>query len=60
VCEIIQGKLWLGNAGDARNWAAVVDAGVEAAAISIVQGGSPDDKLRSIVTGYPHDVSPQL
>ena len=31
-----------------------------AAALSIVQGGSPDEKLRDVVTGHPHDVSPQL
>ena len=33
---------------------------VVAAALSIVQGGSPEEKLREIVAGQPHDVSPQL
>lgn len=33
---------------------------VVAAALSIVQGGSPDDKLKEITTGHPHDVSPHL
>ncbi len=31
-----------------------------AAALSIVQGGSPEEKLKQIVAGRPHDVSPQL
>ena len=33
---------------------------VVAAVLSIVQGGSPDEKLKEIVAGHPHDVSPQL
>jgi protein-tyrosine phosphatase len=33
---------------------------VAAAALSIVEGGSPDDRLREIALGHPHDVSPQL
>ncbi len=33
---------------------------VVAAALSIVQGGSPDEKLKEIVAGHPHDVSPHL
>jgi hypothetical protein len=33
---------------------------VVAAALSIVQGGSPEDKLKEIVAGHPHDVSPHL
>ena len=33
---------------------------IVAAALSIVHGGSPDDKLKEIVAGHPHDVSPQL
>ena len=33
---------------------------VVAAALSIVQEGSPDEKLKEIVTGHPHDVSPHL
>jgi protein-tyrosine phosphatase len=33
---------------------------VIAAALSIVQGGSPEEKLQKIVSGHPHDVSPQL
>jgi hypothetical protein len=33
---------------------------VVAGALSIVQGGSPDDHLRTVVLGHPHDVSPQL
>ena len=33
---------------------------VVAAALSIVQGGSPDERLKEIVAGHPHDVSPQL
>jgi protein-tyrosine phosphatase len=33
---------------------------VVAAVLSIVQGGSPDEKLRQVVAGQPHDVSPQL
>ena len=33
---------------------------VVAAALSIVQGGSPEERLRQVVAGHPHDVSPQL
>lgn len=33
---------------------------IVAAALSIVQGGSPEERLRQIVAGHPHDVSPQL
>jgi protein-tyrosine phosphatase len=33
---------------------------IVAAALSIVHGGSPDDKLKEIVAGHPHDVSPHL
>jgi hypothetical protein len=33
---------------------------VVAAALSIVQGRSPDEKLKEIVAGHPHDVSPHL
>ena len=33
---------------------------VVAAALSIVHGGSPEDRLREVVAGHPHDVSPQL
>ena len=33
---------------------------VVAGALSIAQGGNPDDHLRSVVLGHPHDVSPQL
>jgi hypothetical protein len=33
---------------------------IAAAALSIVQGGSPEDKLKEIVAGHPHDVSPHL
>jgi predicted protein tyrosine phosphatase len=33
---------------------------VVAAALSIVEGGSPEERLREIVAGQPHDVSPQL
>jgi hypothetical protein len=33
---------------------------VVAAALSIVQGGSPEEKLKEIVAGHPHDVSPHL
>jgi hypothetical protein len=33
---------------------------VVAGAVSILQGGDPDDRLREIVLGHPHDVSPQL
>jgi hypothetical protein len=33
---------------------------VAAGALSIYQGGNPDDHLREIVMGHPHDVSPQL
>jgi hypothetical protein len=33
---------------------------VAAAAMSIAYGGSPDERLREIVSGQPHDVSPQL
>ena len=33
---------------------------VVAAALSIVQGGSPEEKLKEIVAGYGHDVSPHL
>ena len=33
---------------------------IVAAALSIVQGGSPDEKLKEIVAGHPHDVSPNL
>ena len=33
---------------------------VAAAAISILHGGSSDDRLREITMGHPHDVSPTL
>ena len=33
---------------------------VVAGAMSIVQGGDPDDRLREVVMGHPHDVLPQL
>jgi protein-tyrosine phosphatase len=33
---------------------------VAAAALSIVQGGSPEEKLKEIAASRPHDVSPQL
>ena len=33
---------------------------IVAAALSIVQGGSPEDRLKEIVAGHPHDVSPHL
>jgi len=33
---------------------------VVAAALSIAQGRSPEEKLREITVGQPHDVSPQL
>ena len=31
-----------------------------AAALAIVQGGSPEENLKEIVAGHPHDVSPHL
>jgi len=126
--EIIPGRLWLGNAGDGRDPARLLEAGITAvvnvaveepspslprtmtfchfpimdgaqecegvlaaaiqtlvsllrnhvpvlvhcgagmsrspavvaAAMAIVEGGSLDDRLRQIVAGQPHDVSPQL
>ncbi len=33
---------------------------VAAGALSILRGGNPDDHLRSVALGHPHDVSPQL
>ncbi len=33
---------------------------VVAAALSVAEGGSPNDRLREVVTGHPHDVSTQL
>jgi len=33
---------------------------VVAAALSIVQGGSPEERLKEVVAGHPHDVSPQV
>ena len=33
---------------------------VAAAAMAVVWGGDPDDRLREIALGHPHDVSPQL
>lgn len=33
---------------------------IAAAALFVVEGGSLDDKLRQIVAGHPHDVSPQF
>jgi hypothetical protein len=33
---------------------------VVAAALSIFQGGSPEDRLKEVVAGHPHDVSPHL
>jgi hypothetical protein len=33
---------------------------VIAGALSLYEGGTPDDRLRQIALGYPHDVSPQL
>jgi hypothetical protein len=31
-----------------------------AAALSITEGGSPEEKLQQVVAGHPHDISPQL
>ena len=31
-----------------------------AAALSVARGGTPEDWLRDVVSGYPHDVSPRL
>jgi protein-tyrosine phosphatase len=33
---------------------------VVAAALAVFQGGSPEDRLKEVVAGHPHDVSPQL
>jgi protein-tyrosine phosphatase len=33
---------------------------VAAAALSIVRGASPEEELKEVVAGHPHDVSPQL
>jgi protein-tyrosine phosphatase len=33
---------------------------VAAAALAIVEGGSPEERLRRIVAGQPHDISPQF
>ena len=33
---------------------------VIAGALSVFQGGTPDDRLRQIAIGHPQDVSPQL
>lgn len=33
---------------------------VVATALAIVQGGSPEERLREVVAGHPHDVSPQF
>jgi protein-tyrosine phosphatase len=33
---------------------------VVAAALAIVEGGGPDEKLRQVVSGQPHDISPRL
>jgi len=33
---------------------------VVAAALSIVYGGSPEEKLKEVVAGHPRDVSPQF
>jgi hypothetical protein len=33
---------------------------IVAAALSIVHGGNPEEKLKEIVAGHPHDVSPHL
>jgi protein-tyrosine phosphatase len=33
---------------------------VAAAALAIVEGGSPEEKLKQIAASRPHDVSPQL
>ena len=30
-----------------------------AVALAIVQGGTPEERLRKVVAGHPHDVSPQ-
>lgn len=126
--EIIPGRLWLGNAGDGRDPARLLEAGVVAvinlaveepspilprtmtychfpimdgaqecegvlagaiqtlvsllrnqvpvlvhcgagmsrspavvaATLAIVEGGSPEERLHQVVSGHPHDVSPQL
>ena len=33
---------------------------VVAAALSIAEGGKPEERLQQVVAGHPHDVSPQL
>jgi len=126
--EIIPGRLWLGNAGDGRDPARLLEAGITAvvnvaveepssslprtmiychfpimdgaqecegvlaaaiqtlvsllrnqvpvlvhcgagmsrspavvaAALAIIERGNPEEQLRQIVSGHPHDVSPQL
>jgi hypothetical protein len=33
---------------------------IVSAALAVVQGGSPGDRLKEVVAGHPHDVSPLL
>ena len=33
---------------------------IVAAALAMIEGGNPEDRLRQLVSGHPHDVSPQL
>jgi protein-tyrosine phosphatase len=56
VCLLRQGvpTLICCSAGMSRSPA------IAAGAMSIAYGGTPDDRLREIVMGHPHDVSPQL
>lgn len=42
------------NAGMSRSPAIV------AAALTLILGGSPEERLLEILTGYPHDISPKL
>jgi hypothetical protein len=126
--EILAGRLWIGNAGDAQDLRRLLDAGISvivdlaaeqlppkvprsliycrfpivdgtsggqkvlaaaiqtvvvllqeqmptlvccgagmsrspaiaAAVVSLLHGGTPDDRLREVVQGHPHDVSPLL
>ncbi len=54
--QILPNQLWLGNCGSGMSRSPAIVA----AALAIVQGGTPEERLREVVAGHPHDVSPQL
>jgi len=58
--EIIPNVLWIGNAFDARNVKAVMDAGFQVAVVAQVESIDFDDSIRRVTSTGPCDMSPNL